>query len=735
MVGDICSMLLWKTDSRASYVKQRETEYKNNLMQATRTQSLHKEFSNYRYREHADALREFIRDQSLVPIRGQATTVHVYLKDLPVDLAACIKHNFPHYSMLINDVLTEQWILSLPEEERGQYSSQPYRLSRWFSVEIVPENDMLEHPLPFRSVSASTIGHLVTFSGIVTFISQVVPECEIATFTCEICGSSQYVIVPHDQYNIPQRCDSEICQQVKTYEAPVLNTKRSAINSLYIVIIQELPAEIPDGEVPRTMTVHIRKGMVALRPGEKIKLWGTLMPIPVMDAIYRINSVFYAEGWTFLNAVETDKLPSVNHDRAINLANTMVEGSQILPSLRNELSLLRKRAIPLHALITSFAPRIHGREDEKLACLCSLVGGNEVTAPDMKIRGNINTLFVGDPGCAKSALLKFTCTIAERGIYVAGRGASGAGLTTAAIRIPGTTDYSLEGGALVIADQGICALDELDKLEEADRTAIYEVMEQGTISIAKAGITATLNARATVVAAANPKFSIWDPSISVASNINIPEALISRFDILFVIRDRIHEEEDINLSLHVANLHKNAYDIYSAEVPGAQSKQMLNEKELQAYIAVAKKLQPTVSQQLLDTYVMTYIQDRKEREFITPRALLATIRISQAIAKLRLSDTVSADDVAKARDLLAAAEKSAHTGRRKQRVRPGSEMQTANRVITSILSQHINALDHNTLQELALREHVTDTEFQMALTRLINYGLIIITEDNKYKLR
>ena len=708
---------------------------KNNLMQAIRTQNLYKEFSNYRYREHADALRELIREQSLIPIRGQTTVVRVYLKDLPVELAACIKHNFPHYSMLISDVLTEQWILSLSEDERRQYSNQPYRLSRWFSVEIVPENDTLEHPLPFRSVSASMIGHLVAFSGIVTFISQVVPECEIATFTCEVCGSSQYVVVPHDQYSIPQRCDSEVCQQVKTYEAPVLNTKRSAINSLYIVIVQELPAEIPDGEVPRTMTVHIRKDAVTLRPGEKVKLWGTLMPIPVVDTIYRINSVFYAEGWTYLNAAEAIGVSTVEHDRAAALASTMVESSRLRPSLTEELSILREKAIPLHRLITSFAPRIHGREDEKLACLCSLVGGNEVVTPDMKIRGNINTLFVGDPGCAKSALLKFTCTIAERGIYVAGRGASGAGLTTAAIRIPGTTDYSLEGGALVIADQGVCALDELDKLEEADRTAIYEVMEQGTISIAKAGITATLNARATVVAAANPKFSVWDPSISVASNINIPEALISRFDILFVIRDKIHEEEDINLSLHVANLHKHAYDVYSAGVSDTQAMQILNEKELQAYIAVAKNLHPTVSQQLLDTYVMAYIQDRKEREFITPRALLATIRISQAIAKLRLSDSVSADDVAKARDLLAAAEKSAHIGRRKQRVRPGSELQTANRVITSILGQHADAIDHNTLQELALREHITDAEFQMALTRLINYGLIVITEDNKYKLR
>lgn len=716
-------------------MRQREARDKKNLMQVARTQNLHKEFSNYRYREHADVLRNFIREQSLVPIRGQTTAVRVYLKDLQVDLAACIKHNFPHYSMLISDVLTEQWILSLPEGEREQYSNQPYRLSRWFSVEIIPENDMLEHPLPFRSISASIIGHLVTFSGIVSFISQVIPECEIATFTCEACGSLQYVIVPHDQYNIPQRCDSEICQQMKTYETPLLNTKKSAINSLYIVILQELPAEIPDGEVPRTMTVHIRKDTVTLRPGEKVKLWGTLMPIPVVDTIYRINSVFYAEGWTYLNAAETVGVPGTESDRAINLANTMVESSQLTYSLTNELSILREKPIPLHVLISSFAPRIHGRENEKLACLCSLVGGNEVVTPDMKVRGNINTLFVGDPGCAKSALLKFTCTIAERGIYVAGRGASGPGLTTAAIRIPGTTDYSLEGGALVIADQGICALDELDKLEDADRTSIYEVMEQGTISIAKAGITATLNARATVVAAANPKFSIWDPTLSVAGNINIPEALISRFDILFVIRDRIHEEEDINLSLHVANLHKHAYDVYSTEVPGMQSVSLLSEKELQAYIAIAKNLQPKVSQQLLDTYVMTYIQDRKEREFITPRALLATIRISQAIAKLRLSDSVSADDVAKARDLLAAAEKSAHIGRRKQRVRPGSEMQTANRVITSILSQHINALDHDTLQELALREHITDAEFQMALTRLINYGLIVITEDNKYKLR
>jgi DNA replication licensing factor MCM7 len=174
----------------------------------------------------------------------------------------------------------------------------------------------------------------------------------------------------------------------------------------------------------------------------------------------------------------------------------------------------------------------------------------------MKIRGNVNVMLMGDPGVAKSQLLKYISTIAPRGIYTTGKGSSGVGLTAAVMKDPITNELTLEGGALVLADMGICCIDEFDKMDESDRTNIHEVMEQQTVSIAKAGITTSLNARASILAAANPIYGRYNPKLTPHQNINLPAALLSRFDLIFLLLDKANAKADKDLATHVTSVHR-----------------------------------------------------------------------------------------------------------------------------------------------------------------------------------
>merc|ERR1719290_936673 len=297
-------------------------------------------------------------------------------------------------------------------------------------------------------------------------------------------------------------------------------------------------------------------------------------------------------------------------------------------------------------LACSIAPEIYGHEDVKKALLLLLVGGVDRNSKGMKIRGNIHICLMGDPGVAKSQLLTFIDRLAPRSQYTTGRGSSGVGLTAAVVKDPLTNELTLEGGALVLADQGICCIDEFDKMMEHDRTAIHEVMEQQTISIAKAGLMTTLNARVSILSAANPAYGRYNPKWTVEQNVQLPAALLSRFDLLWLLADKSDRENDLRLAKHITYVHQHNINPPQQHTP-------LDMKLMRRYIALCRKQNPAIPSDLSNFIVGSYCEMRKEARdvdnknsttFTSARTLLGILRLSTALARLRIVDQVERED-------------------------------------------------------------------------------------------
>lgn len=317
---------------------------------------------------------------------------------------------------------------------------------------------------------------------------------------------------------------------------------------------------------------------------------------------------------------------------------------------QNELAELAKEDF-YSRLASSIAPEIYGHLDIKKALLLLLVGGVDKRPDGMKIRGNINICLMGDPGVAKSQLLGYISRLAARSQYTTGRGSSGVGLTASVMKDPLTGEMALEGGALVLADQGVCCIDEFDKMADTDRTAIHEVMEQQTISIAKAGIMTTLNARVSILAAANPAYGRYNPRRTIEQNIQLPAALLSRFDLLWLIQDKPDRDNDTRLARHITYVHS-----HGKQPPTKVEAMDMN--LMRKYIALCKRKEPTISADLSDYIVGAYVELRREARnnkdmtFTSARNLLGILRLSTALARMRLSDSVEKNDVAEALRLL-----------------------------------------------------------------------------------
>jgi len=539
------------------------------------------------------------------------------------------------------DIIKEQRLEQLEIEYGGGNRPDhgiPPKVLRRYEVTIIPPT--AERPKKLREIKADDIGHLVKVKGMVTRTTDVKPKISVCVYTCLVCGSEIYEEIVTSTFMPTIVCPSSKCKENKSQGKLHMNLRGSKFSKYQEIRLQELPDQVPVGHIPRTMTLHCKGELTRVcGPGDTITVSGIFLTSNYKG--YKARSAGL-QADTYLDVTSIEKHKVGYSDMGIDRdTEDLVRKILNSPDSYNRLS-------------RSIAPEIYGHEDVKKALLLQLIGGStRVLADGMKIRGDINILLMGDPGVAKSQLLKYISTVAPRGVYTTGKGSSGVGLTAAIVRDNMTGELALEGGALVLADMGICCIDEFDKMDENDRTSIHEVMEQQTISIAKAGITTSLNARAAVLAAANPLYGRYNKRRSIAENVDLPNSLLSRFDLLFLILDKHDMESDLALAKHVLHVHKFLKNPDRAFIP-------LSPMEVKKCIAAARTLDASVPHDLTNYIVEAYVtlrqndaagtnrgasKNNNNQATMTARQLLSILRLSQALARLRLSKNVSHEDV------------------------------------------------------------------------------------------
>lgn len=546
--------------------------------------------------------------------------------------------------------------------------SMPPQLKNTWDVRFAPRAS--GKAMILREIKAETVGALVQLECTVVRTSQVKPKVSVVTYHCEICGCEIFQTVDSERYTPPKDCPSQRCKDNKQSGKLRCNIRTCAFTRHQDMKVQEMSEHVPTGGVPRSINVLMNGDLTrAVLPGDAITLTGVYMP---HDMPFHLRREMGTSQEMFLEAHCIQK-----HKKGYS------ESSDDKEILEHKVDEIARKGDIYDMAAKSIAPEIFGHADVKRALLIVLIGGLTKTQGDgMKIRGDIHSLLMGDPGVAKSQLMKQVCAIAPRSVYTTGKGSSGVGLTATVVRDDKTGEVSLEGGALVLADMGVCCIDEFDKMEEGDRTAIHEVMEQQTVSIAKSGITTTLNCRTTILAAANPVFGRYNPYKSPLENIDLPASLLSRFDLIFLLLDIVDSDKDKNLALHVCKVHSKAQaeevqEDKDADAPAAPQDddgdalglgfKPMDHKLLRAYVQKARTFEPLLSdnvvQDMADAYVSMRDDEKREgieakKSYTTPRTLLAIMRLSMACARARFCNRVERKDFDEAMRLIKSSKES-----------------------------------------------------------------------------
>ncbi len=474
-----------------------------------------------------------------------------------------------------------------------------------------------------RKLGSKQMGKLVMIEAIVVRATPVRPMVMQAAFKCKRCGTVTKTEQTGQFLKAPTVCTSPDCGKDGPFEFV-------QDDSLFIdsqdLRLQERPEDLPPGQLPRTLGVKLIGSEVVdvARPGDHVSIVGIVHAFaPSRPGIGKLR--------TFILQLDANSIEVMGKEPETTSTSTEEE-AKILA--------LSKDPFVHKKLLTSIAPSIFGYEHIKEAILYLLCGGVSKQLPDVNVRGEMNALLIGDPGTAKSQLLQYVARIAPRGLYTSGRGTTAAGLTAAVIREKGGS-MSLEAGALVLADKGIACIDEMDKMRPEDRVAIHEAMEQHTVSVAKGGIVATLNARTAVLAAANPALGRYEPHRTVAENISLPVTILSRFDIIFVLRDVPNRDADTKMSQHILEIHQRGVSPVEAPVDA---------ELLRKYISYSKSVQPELSNDALNRLREFYLAMRAASESegspvaITARQLESLVRVSEARARAALRKEVTGED-------------------------------------------------------------------------------------------
>ena len=528
----------------------------------------------------------------------------------------------------------------IPPEKKGHVEIH-------FRIAKLPRDTRVE----IRKIRAEHLGRFISVEGLVRKATEVRPRLVMAKFQCMRCGKYMFVEQDSLQFREPLECDQQQggCGRAAGSTRFKLIVEESEFIDTQKIEIQESPEGLRGGAEPQRLVAFAEDDITGhIFPGDRIALNGTLKSVQKSggqqkSTLFDIN--------VNLNSVEFEE-----H-----------EYEEVMITPEEELAIKELAANPktLDVVARSISPTIYGYFTEKTALALQLFGGVQKEMDDgTRIRGDIHILLVGDPGVAKTMILRYMADLAPRGIYTSGKSSSAAGLTAAAVKDEfGEGRWTLEAGALVLADKGVCCVDELDKMSPQDRSSIHESMEQQTVSVAKAGITATLQSRCAVLGASNPKYGRFDEHKTIADQIDLPPTLLSRFDVIFAMTDRPNRKEDTKVAKHILRVHRRG-EVRKYEnigkIPGVDSAAIMaddaelvpeiDRELLRKFVAFSKRIFPVLSDEAMEVIEDFYVKIRSQGEGegasvpITARQLEALIRLAEASARSRLSHIVSKTD-------------------------------------------------------------------------------------------